>query len=55
MGQYLAWNIPRTRRFKMIQIKVPGVINGHVLRGHSFILGKTNHVKMRENNNDCYM
>jgi len=36
MGQYLAWIIPRKRRFKFVQIKFLGVINGHALRGHIF-------------------
>jgi len=37
MGHYLAWSIPRTRKFKFVQNKVPGVTNGHALREHSFI------------------
>jgi len=37
MGQYLAWSIPRTRRFKFVQIKFLGSKNGHALREHIFI------------------
>jgi len=37
MGQYLAWGIPNTRRFKFVQYKVPGVTNSPTLRGHSFV------------------
>jgi len=33
MGQYLAWSIPRMRRYKFVQIKVPGITNSHTLRG----------------------
>jgi len=34
---YLVWNILGARRFKFVQMKSLGVINGHALRGHRFI------------------
>jgi len=33
MHWYLAWYIHGARRFKMVQMKSLGVINGHALRG----------------------
>jgi len=38
MGQYLAWIIPRTRRFKFDKIKSIGVINDHTQMGHNLYI-----------------
>jgi len=39
IGQYpyLVWIIPGTRVYQVCSNKVPGIINGHALMGHSVI------------------
>jgi len=41
MGQYLAWNIPRTRKFKFVQIKSLGSQMATVLYRSIYIVSRT--------------